>query len=639
MDALLERLGVQAVNYAIRSGIAITSTYAVQQCSRLLKTVNDRGIHKELKSLQKLLESKSRIISPAIDLIEFKSGRGNIFLESAVPLAKSLHREIVRLGKRLDNAATTEEGLSLAGAGCKGRMSEAHHAELTLIMRDIKDLLARIDRDIPLIQLAITASGEKMSSALAPGISPSRMMQASTLLSFGDAQFAGDPHRPVQVGPCFTLSLYMLFLGHSQVKVGAELGGEDASSSTKEVPERAAPNEVPYGIGEGERRPIWQEVMHKARVRLCRTPLDWTFDRIRGYCPTGSPDLELNGSISVTSIMAMFARSDEYSYHLEIIEDLDDDRVHEEDGPHPQPFNDMPMAGIRESIPIYQIAKIFYTDTGRILNIRDAGDGENNPVLLLKRDANAKTPIGLRKEWFEDSDGSQGDSLDESQHEPQSQKINSSSASSNDQAEIDRQLQEESGIDAKSVEAHNGPKAGQLPAHLDPEWLALEVFMEDDNEDDTETEDEASPDPSESVSDRRQAMVSSGLWRDRLSVDSNLLAQLKSISLRPNPPPHAILDPSFGQVGTSEVEVPEPKVARSPFGPIVSSLSLLEMLIRLTSLQEFQQTPHLSIPDHILTFFLDETSTTGLSGQAHWALRNAAKRRMGFDPYTDTPAK
>jgi hypothetical protein len=94
MDALLSRLGVQAINYALRSGIAITSTYAVQQCSRLLKTVDDQDIHAELRGLQQLLDSKIKvgrlrlqkipciakslcsdilqIISPAIDLIEFR---------------------------------------------------------------------------------------------------------------------------------------------------------------------------------------------------------------------------------------------------------------------------------------------------------------------------------------------------------------------------------------------------------------------------------------------------------------------------------------------------------------------------------------------------------------------------------------
>lgn len=73
MDALLGRLGAQAVNYAIRSGIALTSSYAVGQCSRLLKTVDDRGVRTELKSLQDQLNGKVKILSPVIDLIEFKS--------------------------------------------------------------------------------------------------------------------------------------------------------------------------------------------------------------------------------------------------------------------------------------------------------------------------------------------------------------------------------------------------------------------------------------------------------------------------------------------------------------------------------------------------------------------------------------
>jgi hypothetical protein len=49
----------------------------------------------------------------------------------------------------------------------------------------------------------------------------------------------------------------------------------------------------------------------------------------------------------------------------------------------------------------------------------------------------------------------------------------------------------------------------------------------------------------------------------------------------------------------------------SPFGPVRTSLSLLEMLIRLTALQQFQQASHLAIPDELLTFFLEESSTTG----------------------------
>lgn len=61
MDALLARLGVQAMNYAIRSGLAVTSTYAISQCSRLLKSVDDRSLRAELESLQELLEGKIRV--------------------------------------------------------------------------------------------------------------------------------------------------------------------------------------------------------------------------------------------------------------------------------------------------------------------------------------------------------------------------------------------------------------------------------------------------------------------------------------------------------------------------------------------------------------------------------------------------
>lgn len=61
MDALLARLGVQAMNYAIRSGLAVTSKVAISQCSRLLKSVDDRRLRAELESLQSLLEAKIRV--------------------------------------------------------------------------------------------------------------------------------------------------------------------------------------------------------------------------------------------------------------------------------------------------------------------------------------------------------------------------------------------------------------------------------------------------------------------------------------------------------------------------------------------------------------------------------------------------
>jgi hypothetical protein len=541
-----------------------------------------------------------------------------------VPLAKSLHREIVRLGKRLEHAATAEEDAH--DAPRQGRISEAHHAELLLIIKDIKALLEQIDRDIPLLQFAITVSGEKMSTTMTPGISPSRMMQASALLSFADAHFVVDPSRPMQVGPSFTLSLYMLFLGHSQV--GASPGAGDGSPLTPSDSRGDTPNEAPYGLGEGDRKPIWQEVMHKARVRLCRTPAEWAFDPVQGYRANGAHGPHRTGTSSGRTAAAGLGVSDGYSYHLEITEDLDDGRLHDGDGSKPRPYDDMPMAGIRESIPIHQVSKIFYTDTGRILNIGDNDERDNNPVLLLKRDPNAKSPIRMRQEWFDEpdaeteTDGSQSDT-------------SHGSSESNGQHDVDRQLWEETAHSTEPPTSQDGPRKTNLPLHLDPEWLALEVYTEDDvDEEDEDDGEEEGDDASSDNEALRQALAGRPhVSRDRLAVDGQLMAQIRHLSLRSGSPPQEV-------VGQPSADPQKPRedsyVTRSPFGSITSSLSLLEMLIRLTSLQEFQQTSHLAIPDHILTFFLEETSTTGLQGEEHWRMRSEAKRRMGFDPYTDT---
>lgn len=61
MDEFLALVGVQAMKYAIRSGITLTSTYALGQCSRLLESVEDRKILAELKSLRKILDIKIKV--------------------------------------------------------------------------------------------------------------------------------------------------------------------------------------------------------------------------------------------------------------------------------------------------------------------------------------------------------------------------------------------------------------------------------------------------------------------------------------------------------------------------------------------------------------------------------------------------
>ena len=111
MDAFLGGLTKQAMNYAIRSGITITANYVFQQSTKLIKKVDglDRA---NLLQLQQQLDDQMRIISPAIDMIELISARGNTSLESAKTLTKSLRLQIQALGQRIAQAVIQEEDIS-----------------------------------------------------------------------------------------------------------------------------------------------------------------------------------------------------------------------------------------------------------------------------------------------------------------------------------------------------------------------------------------------------------------------------------------------------------------------------------------------------------------------------------------------
>ncbi|KAJ5164242.1 GTP-binding nuclear protein Ran-related protein [Penicillium coprophilum] len=557
MDAFLTGLTRQAMNYAIRSGIAITASYAMRQSSRLLKNVKSED-RDELLSLQQRLESKIQVIAPSIDMIELIAARGNTSLESAVALTKSLRWDIQALGQRLARAAASEELRRKGASSAKDQTNS--EKEIKLIIKDIKKLLARIEDTVPLMNLAITTSGAKLSTNLPATVSPSRLLQASTFLTAGDTQYSMTPSQAVQVGPTFTLSMYMLFASHLR------------------------PHDE-----ESVREATWKEVMHKARLKLRRVPIDSL------QSPDQHPRSKLPGP----------AGSDEYFYQVLIIEDLDDGRVHtfDENDPQPQKYEGVTSAGIREILPIHQISKIFYADTGKILNISTEGE-TNNPVLLLKRDLNALPPRRMMERDEVEDEFPHA----ESEEEPEDE----------EQAQLDAQLNGGGNPDPSSLNyLHEDsiPEEWRLPPGLDPEWIAFEVYNEDEASD-TESEAE-NPEP------------------DEPSIDPNMMAKLSlnekghsSHSLSP-------LNQSFTSAAATTT------VSNPHFENIRTSLSLLETLLRLTSLQQFQQQSHLSISDELLNFFLEESSTTGAGGdeQHRQRLRSEARRRVGWDPYNESPVK
>lgn len=501
----------------------------------------------------------TQVISPAIDLIDLKSGRGNVFLESAAPMAKALREDIMHLAHRIERVVLAN------GIKDENYTPRVPLTELEGLSFDLRTLMARIDREIPLLQLTITASGESLSTSLPTTISPSRLLQASALLIMGDVRFATNPDTSFQVGPTFVLSLYMLYRGH-------------APCTPEGIGEQTRPPLPTYGLGPGERKPIWQEVMHKARVRLLRTPF---------------PDHKA------------------YNYDLEIVQDREDGRAHEDEPPDNR----------SQRIAIDEISKIFYTDAGKVLNLGNEDTSAGSPVLLLKREI--RTP--------------HGDSIRVSNADAQTTEV------VDDQAAVDRQLLEESGYQGSRKSSKCIYNAGDNSSfdfgpQLDPEWIAIEMY----DGDDASLVDSDSGDASCDETSQLDEIVSVATsTMPSLNCESGPHSQPPASSAEPpedatlplihrlslhtrrknnQPPPEGVTD------GIN----PE-----SPLGAITTSLSLLEMLIRLASLQGYQQTSHLAIPDHILTFFLEEASSTGLTGHSREKTRVETKNKVGFDPFLD----
>ena len=575
MDVLLSKVTQHAMNYAIRSGITITTGYALKQCGRLVKEAPKGKEREELARLQVRLEGKIRIISPAIDMIELIAARGNTTLESAVGLTKDIRYEIQNLGVRLNDAANDEQLLRRNSNRAKTR--EQSEQQMKSIILEIKALLDRIEDAVPLINLAITTSGVNLSTKLSGTISPSRLLQASTFLTAADSNYTKSPGRCEQVGPTYVLSMYMLFAGHA-VRLDE---GDDAHAAT------------------------WKEVLHKAKVKLVRLPLDQLYD-LPGE-DSGAAPASFRESTS----------SAEFAYQLLIVEDLDDDRVHtfEPEDPQPGPFDDVTSAGIREVVPIHEISKVFYADTGKILNI--GSDGEtNNPVLLLKRDINADPPRRmLQRSWSEDRyHSTNGESSDE------------------EYSEIDIGLQCETSpaTDASGVQGHPSNGNGhdwRLPSGLDPEWMAFEVYSEEADSDDDDF-------------DAADTHVSThGTSHSHSSPEPQVTSALSRLSLQPSfATPSPVRSPIQTHMSGSGLQL-SPNKRSAP--AVKTSLSLLEMLMKLAALQQFRQESHLAIEDELLNFFLEDSATAGASADKtkRRRMRHDALKQVGFDPYDESPIK
>lgn len=63
--------------------------------------------------------------------------------------------------------------------------------------------------------------------------------------------------------------------------------------------------------------------------------------------------------------------------------------------------------------------------------------------------------------------------------------------------------------------------------------------------------------------------------------------------------------------------------------------------MKLAALQQFRQESHLAIEDELLNFFLEDSATAGAGADKEYRqrLRHQATKRVGFDPYDESPIK
>lgn len=236
MEWLLAQAGATAVSFATRGGYSLATHYAVKTVKKFMEKVPPED-RKGLEKTRQRLETKILIISPAIDLIQLISARGNTSLSTTVALTRELKNDIVEFQQDMDQSM---EDASVSVA----RVTEA---------MDL--LLKRVEEAIPLIQLALTTSGACLSSDLPSNVSPARLLQAmdyvrqaerewdtrrdvsraansSALGSVptlkpdlnntepaqtGRSNTADLSHHDIQIGPTFSITTYTTFSSSTQI--------------------------------------------------------------------------------------------------------------------------------------------------------------------------------------------------------------------------------------------------------------------------------------------------------------------------------------------------------------------------------------------------------------------------------------
>lgn len=327
---------------------------------------------------------------------------------------------------------------------------------------------------------------------------------------------------------------------------------------------------------------------------------DITWKEEHAKCIVSIIRVDLNDSEESRGDLAR-KRANEYAYELQVIEDLNDGRYHEEiERKRAKKDKDGHIYGSRRNIPIHLISRLFFNASGRLLNIEEA----KTPVLVLKLNHALSPPRKLLESIR--NDGTEDDKTEEN---------------IDDEAFYDR---------------INDPE--------NIEWIAFEIWNdgiddEDKSEDDTSSD---TTDTSESLSENDKY---DNIYENMNNGD-NCNSNEEQLKNMPSSDDQKASEEAIGVKNKSfksEKQIDEFSAALKALDINVGStneilelqrssnanlatLSLLEYIIRLTALQTSEQTSLLSVTDERISLFLRDDSHN-----------SRTRERAGALEYGETP--
>ncbi|KAJ1768073.1 Ran-specific GTPase-activating protein 30, partial [Coemansia sp. RSA 1813] len=593
MEDLFSKLALQTVTLVGKAAFGAAGSMALRRVAAYANRVpQPLGRQAEVDRLRAQFEAKLRIITPAIDLVDIISARGHSTMASVLQLTYALRNDIMAFSAKLEKldqmvvraigdskqASSSDSSLvvmfrrvSVGQPNTEGASAGEQNDLAALndsIVENLKTLLMNIEDAVPLLNLALTTSGAHLGSSLPPGISPSRLMQASALLSRSSTWLSMKNQKDhgstdVMVGDPFVLRLYSLFVGSVRPKSKSDF--------------------------------TWKEEYAKCHVALWR-------------CTDSSSDPE------------DAFEPGEYVYELRIIEDLDDGRYHDDEAqeapgsPKSKKIDDWVATMNRRNdetgknirtgriicIPLDRVNSLHYTSAGSLLNIEDS----SSPVLVVSssQDVSSTNPAN-----------------DSSAKQCHSEDVDKIDAEKESPAEQSQQTMHWYALEVMVDDNHDNDDGTSSVASSDNEEDAARFSQNDEDdgstsgdsskESDTESVKESKSDDDDDDDEVNKAEKHASANEESENASDQELQEIQNATKDEGDTSAPYHEPLLSDNSNSDTELLAAEEYLRPVEFLANewsrcTLSLLEYTIRLASVEMREQLSHLEVPDEKLRLYL-----------------------------------